>query len=588
MILNREKENLLKETRNLLSDLREAMGRSSAGDADRNALANSISQLDELFLLVVAGEFNSGKSAFINALLGQKIQVEGVTPTTSRIHLLKYGDTPESRAGEGGVWIQSAPIPLLQTTIIVDTPGTNAILREHEILTAEFVPRSDLVLFITSADRPFTESERAFLEKIKSWGKKIVLIINKIDILTSEETEKVVAFVKAAANRLLGDTPEIFAVSSRKAQQAKTGAPDLQGPSGFKELETYIHQILQDVNRFRLKLLNPLGVGQKLIRQQLDGCRQDLDSLSEDLTVLDDIDRQMAVYREDMQRNFKARLGEIDSLLFEMERRGNDFFDEMIRLGRIVDLMRTAKIQLAFEKDVVTDTPQQIEALVSELIDWLVEQDLRQWTSVAEHLERRQRQHAGRVVGQGGPREGTLAYDRKRLVDSIGLATRQAVASYSKERESTKLAESAREAVVNTGLVGFGGAGMGAAIAVLVHTAWADVTGILTGLAAVTLGLLILPTRRQKAKKQLSQKLADLREKLMTGLSEQFDREIRRGVQRIEDAVAPYSRFIRAEKENIAQRRDQFKALEGRIGGLQDQLKEIQSLRTVLPKNESS
>lgn len=575
MILDNKKEALLKDTRNVLGDLRETLGRAKAGEADRTALTDSISQLDELFLLVVAGEFNSGKSAFINALLGQKIQAEGVTPTTSKIHLLKYGENLDSRPGERGVWIQTAPIPLLQHTNIVDTPGTNAIQREHEILTTEFVPRSDLVLFITSADRPFTESERAFLEKIKSWGKKIVLIINKIDILTSEEAEKVAAFVEAAANRLINESPVVFSVSSRKALQAKTGDQDLKVPSGFEALEAYILQTLEDVNRFRLKLLNPLGVGQKLARQQISDCRRDLEALSEDIIVLDDIDRQMAVYRNDMQRNFKARLGEIDTLLLEMERRGSDFFDETIRLGRITDLIRSAKIQLAFEKEVVADTPQKIESRVSELIDWLVEQDLRQWTSVAEHLEHRRQQYAGRVVGQAGPKEGTLAYDRKRLVDSIGLATRQVVAGYSKEKESAKLAASAREAVVNTGLVGFGGAGMGAAIVVLVHTAWADVTGIVAGLAAVTLGLLILPTRRQKAKKQLSQKLADLMGQLMTGLTEQFEREMRRGIQRIEDAVAPYSRFIRAEKENITQRQDQFKALESRINGLQDQLKEI-------------
>ena len=38
-----------------------------------------------------------------------------------------------------------------------------------------------------SADRPFTESERAFLEQIREWGKKIVFIVNKIDILTRRE-----------------------------------------------------------------------------------------------------------------------------------------------------------------------------------------------------------------------------------------------------------------------------------------------------------------------------------------------------------------------------------------------------------------
>ena len=51
-------------------------------------------QLDELFLLVVVGEFNAGKSAFINALLGQPVLEEGVTPTTAQIQVLKLRRRP--------------------------------------------------------------------------------------------------------------------------------------------------------------------------------------------------------------------------------------------------------------------------------------------------------------------------------------------------------------------------------------------------------------------------------------------------------------------------------------------------------------
>ena len=56
---------------------------------------------------------------------------------------------------------------------------------------------------------------------------------------------------------------------------------------------------------------------------------------------------------------------------------------------------------------------------------------------------------------------------------------------------------------------------------------------------------------------------------------EPLDRGIRWDFQRIRGAVALYSRFVRAEKENITLRQDRYKALESRIGGLQDQLKEI-------------
>ncbi len=575
MILSKEREELLSDTRAVLANLRELIVSTGASEAEKAAMTDSILQLDKLFLLVIVGEFNSGKSAFINALVGQQIQEEGVTPTTNKIYILQYGENIERRPGPQGTWLQSAPVPMLRNTHIVDTPGTNAILREHEMLTTEFIPRSDLVVFITSADRPFTESERAFLELIKSWGKKIVLVVNKIDILKENEVEKVLEFVKSAANKLMGEILTIFAVSSKKAQEIKTQGRSISEDSGFDLLETFIHKTLDDIGRFRLKLLNPLGVGHKLVRRQLELCQADLDSLADDVAVLDNIQRQMVVYGEDMQRNFKARLGEIDKLLYEMEKRGNEFFNDTIRIGRITDLINRSKVQIGFERTVVADTPQKLEARIGELIDWLIEQDLRQWSSLAEHLRNHQQKHESRIVGQTGPREGTLSYDRQRLIDSIGFATRRAVSTYEKEKESARIAESVREGVIQTGLIGLGGAGLGAAIAVLVHTAWADMTGILTGMTLITLGLFILPARRQKAKKHLAEKLYELRQKLMDGLNEQFDRELRRTIRRMEDVVAPYSRFVRSEQNNIVSQRDTFKELGNRITGLQNQLKEV-------------
>ncbi|NJN54095.1 MAG: hypothetical protein HC804_04660, partial [Anaerolineae bacterium] len=85
---------------------------------DRTALADSIRQLDDLFLLVVTGEFNAGKSAFINALLGQTLQEEGVTPTTSQIYLLKYGEQVGQVPGPKGVWVKTAPTEMLQKSAL--------------------------------------------------------------------------------------------------------------------------------------------------------------------------------------------------------------------------------------------------------------------------------------------------------------------------------------------------------------------------------------------------------------------------------------------------------------------------------------
>jgi len=164
-------------------------------------------------------------------------------------------------------------LDLLKELNIIDSPGTNAIIRRHELLTNAYVPRSDLVLFTTSADRPLTESERQFLEKILAWGKKIVLVINKSDILEGQAAvEEVRAFVAQHTAGILGRSPELFVVSAKQAQKAiQTSDPQeksrLFKASGIEALERYITETLDDRARLELKLSNPIGVAGNLLHQ---------------------------------------------------------------------------------------------------------------------------------------------------------------------------------------------------------------------------------------------------------------------------------------------------------------------------------
>lgn len=84
-------------------------------------------------------------------------------------------------------------------------------MQRHQQLTEHFRPCSDLVLFVTSADRPFSESERTLLERIRAWGKKIVIIVNKIDLFETEvvELNQVLDFVRTNARQLLGVEPHL-------------------------------------------------------------------------------------------------------------------------------------------------------------------------------------------------------------------------------------------------------------------------------------------------------------------------------------------------------------------------------------------
>jgi small GTP-binding protein len=571
-ILTNQQEELLANERRWLSDLGVALARFDVTPDDRTTLDRSIHQLDELFLLVVVGEFNSGKSAFINALLGQPVLEEGVTPTTTRINLLKHGPTTERTVAESYIDIITAPMELLREINIVDTPGTNAIQREHEAITQEFVPRSDMVLFVTSADRPFTESERVFLQRIRDWGKKVVVVVNKIDILeTPEDVARIETFIADNARTLLGFTPEIFPVSARQALRAKKGSngTGLLAVSRFEALERYIVSTLDETERIRLKLLNPLGVGAHLVDKYLQVVDERLDLLKEDFSSIEDIDRQLAVYKEDMARDFRYRLADVENVLHDFENRGMDFFDETMRLARIFDLINKSKLKADFAHKVIGDAPKIIEQRVTDVIDWLVSCDLRQWQAVMDHLTRRRAEHGDRIVGQVG---GSFDYDRTRLLETVGRAAQRAIEGYDKEAEATRLAESVQMAVASTALVEVGAIGLGTIVTILATTTMADVTGILTASAVAVLGLFVIPARRREAKRELREKIEAMRQQLMTALIGQFDRELQRSLQRINEAIAPYTRFIRAEHDRLTETRNEMTRIREGLARLKAQI----------------
>ena len=549
-ILSEPEDELVREERQVLARLRTALVRFDAAPDQQLALERSIEQLDELFLLVIVGEFNAGKSAFINAIVGSSVALEGVTPTTARINVLQYGESVQHEVRGPALSVIKAPVPLLREIHIVDTPGTNAIMREHEAITTQFVPRSDLVLFVTSADRPFTETERAFLEQVRGWGKKVVIVINKIDILDgAHQVDEILRFVADNARALLGLSPDIFPVSSRLALRAKQGDPSAWAGSRFEALERYIRDTLDSPGRVQLKLLNPLGVGAAVTARLATIVQERAVLLKDDFSTLDEVDRQLAVYQQDLMRDFEFRLADIDRILLEMEKRGQEYFDDTMRVGRVMDLLNRSRMQEGFERQVVADAPQQVERKVGELVDWLVDADLRQWQDVTRHLAQRRRQYEDRIIGDVDA--GKFHYDRTRLIDAVSRESQRAIDSYDRRREAAELADGARNAVAAAAAVSAGALGLGAIVAFAATTMAADVTGIVMASFVAALGFFILPAKRARGKQEMRRKVAALRQRLSEALHEQFSREIGKSGDRIRESIAPYSRFVRAEGEKL-------------------------------------
>ncbi|HEX7542194.1 MAG TPA: dynamin family protein [Anaerolineales bacterium] len=553
-VLSDQQAHFLRDEKEALAGFQLALAEFDLPREALDSLQDAILQLDELFLIVVVGEFNAGKSALINALLGQKVLAEGATPTTSRVTLVKWGEQAAEQVVDENFAIYTYPLPLLKELNIVDTPGTNAIIRHHERLTDEFVPRSDLVLFITSADHPLTESERQFLERILTWGKKVVFVLNKVDIFEDDSAlQEVYDFILTHTTKILGEPPQLYPVSAKLAQRAQS-EPDpeqrarLRSASRLDDLEQFVSATLDDTTRLQLKFNNPLGVAEHLGNQAGQSLAAQAEALNEDKQTATALETVITEYERELHNELPPRLAEVENILQRLEQRGLDFFDSTMRLTNVQNLVRGDKVRAQFEKQVLADVPQQIEDQVQRLIDWLVQKDLHEWQQVMSYLQRRRAQNLDHMVGESyGPRESR----RRELIDTVGKTVQTIVESYDRNKEASELAASVETAVAQTALLEVGAVGLGALVTLAVLSSTLDITGILAASTLAILGFFVIPFKRKQAKDRFKEKMLSLRTKLLGSLTTQFSDESENAIARLKDGVAPYTRYVHSERERI-------------------------------------
>ncbi len=570
-LLTEAQAQFLRDEKQELAEIRLALAELDVPRDALDTLQQAILQLDELFLLVVVGEFNAGKSALMNALLGEKVLPEGVTPTTSRVTLVKWGEQVAEKVVDESFSTYTHPLPLLSELNFVDTPGTNAVIRRHERLTDEFVPRSDLVLFVTSADRPMTESERQFLERIRAWGKKVVMVLNKVDIFDSEAAlDEVRRFVLRHAEDVLGFTPEFFPVSARLAQRARaTPAGDerrrLLGDSRIEALESYIQATLDDAARLQLKFNNPLGVAEHVVEETASTVDEQAETLSEDRETVASLESVITAYELELKSELAPRLAEVENILFRLQQRGLDFFDNTLRLTNILELTRGDRVRAQFEKQVLADVPRQIEEHVQRLIDWLVQKDLHQWQQAMTYLQRRQARYTEQIVGQGA---APMDARRRELIESVGRTAQTIVETYDRNKEASELAASVETAVAQVALLEAGAVGLGALIISIVASSALDITGLLAAGTLAIVGFFVIPYKRKQAKDDFKGKMEALRARLLSALTAQFNGEAENAINRIKDGMTPYTRFVRAELDRVDKTQTALKSLRQRLSAL--------------------
>ncbi|AEB12348.1 dynamin family protein [Marinithermus hydrothermalis] len=528
-MLEPQLQTLAQEVRDLLGRAVEALAQSGA---DAAPLRQALLDLEGPFLLAVVGEFNSGKSSLLNALLGRELLEVGVTPTTNRIQLIGYG--PEPRVEVRGpdlaeVWL---PHPLLREVRLVDTPGTNAVLERHQLLTERFLPRADLILFVTSADRPFTESERRFLELVRGWGKKLVLVVNKLDLLTPAEAEEVLGYVRTHVQRALEDPVPLFGTSARNGQ-------------GVPALEAHIRDTLA-YQAARLKLGAPLGVARKLVERARARLDEEAARLAREEEVCRSLEALLERHAAGVREAFRGQVAQLEGVFAQAVRRGEAWLDETVRLGRVLDLLNAAKVQAGFEREVLVPARAQLEQRIQEALAWLARREGDLLETALELLKQ--------TAGPARPAPSPAGPPLERTV-------RAALERYRPEEEAQEVQRLLQGALQQTALAEAGAVGLGAGLTLALHGLAADVTGVVAGLVAALLGLSILPRRKEAAKRRLRQRSEGMQRELAAALEATLEGELLRIHERFRRLYRPHCAQVEAQTARLSAARETLEAL---------------------------
>jgi hypothetical protein len=146
------------------------------------------------------------------------------------------------------------------------------------------------------------------------------------------------------------------------------------------------------------------------------------------------------------------------------------------------------------------------------------------------------------------------------------------VQRYDRERESEELAASIQGAVTQTAALEVGAVGIGAVVVALATTRFLDATGIIAAAIIAGYGLFILPNRRRKARQEFREKTDSLRERLGEVVRRQFDTELNRSIERLRDAIAPYTRFVRTEHARMTQASSALSEIDTEVEALKGEI----------------
>ncbi len=382
------------------------------------------------FLFVACGEVNSGKSTLLNGLFGRDLCRVNILPETDRVLWYQYGAPARDDKITPILEERFRPVEFLRDFNLIDTPGTNSVVRGHQEITARFLPSADLVLFVFPVSNPWGAATWNFISELaeETLG-RVAFIVQQADQREPMDLQVILGHMTDLSRKRIGRVPPIFAVSGKLATEAKRATPFAAAQykaSGYPALEDYISRTVCESPQRRAALEEWRSQAARALQVVEDRIESQKRTLNDQSGFLETIEREI----DDIRERFVLRLPTHLTGVAEV------FETEAVWVSRLLRrrLLAVPSFYRLFTGD--RTGPAMETAFVGRLrnaVEEVAEKDGAEVVAVCrEHWQRlgeRVREAVGVEIGDAAPLEETLGTARTRFVQRLGRAAGQGIGS---------------------------------------------------------------------------------------------------------------------------------------------------------------
>ena len=537
-------DNFLKELHQFTID--------SKSDEFQKIVSDLRTNINEPFLFVVVGEVKVGKSSFINALLKANVCKVDAAPCTDVVQKIEYAPEENETVLSEHYKKIGMPIDILKTIAIVDTPGTNTVIKHHQEITQNFVPNSDLVLFVFPAKNPHTQSAWELLDYVSDeWKKNVVFILQQADLARPEELEINTEKVKEYAIQRGITSPLVFATSAIWELEGKEN-------SGFDEVRTFIHNTITGGNHLKLKLLSNLDTAEQAIKKSKISLDKHKEQLERDAEFVEKIKKRLASGEKHSTFEIKSL---VDRLVANYDRIANDVKEEFEEGLSVFSLFKRT-FGAVFNKDSsiknwIKDLQNSFEKRLKGTFEEIADDGAKHFLDGIRQLLQNLIDELGHNEKQRIDKEELylkIGEERGKVIHDVKLKVTDLLANDSFTEFMNSNPSSLAPTAMGGGLLAI----IGAVILSTTQVAFLDITGgILTGAGLLIAGGVLL-FKKGKIIKQFKEGLDAGKEKFKIELNEKLNNKLNLIYKDIDRSFIPFYEFTETERKKLLPLLEEF------------------------------